>query len=109
MKKVLLILFVCIFSASVLAVETKYKKIDRVQINSKASDGNTYYYFVNEGGWGATGCVDAIYATMKDTDGGANAFLSLVLSAKATGAEVKFYGSCESTNIYFQVNYVILK
>lgn len=73
---------------------TKEKIIDRIQVGISSQGGEVNYYFYNGSGWGAEGCPHAVYAYMKESDKGAKAILSLAMSAKASGSNVKFVGTC---------------
>ncbi len=108
-SKSLIGLVFLILSSSVSAAETLSKPIDQLLINAvDAGNGNAYYFFFNGSGWGAPGCSQAVYVRIKEGTPGAQAILSASLTAKASGATVKYLGECHSSST-FDANYMYLQ
>ena len=96
--KVLTVALSVALSTSALAISTDYKKISEIKIDG--DDG--YYYFTSTGGWGASGCENAIYAYfIPEQVEDKHAILSVALAAKMSGAQVLFTGGCDNSQ-YFQ-------
>jgi len=107
MKNLMLGIVLSILSVGVNAAETSEKKIERIQIQGNSSNGIAKYYFYNSTGWGSIGCENAKYAYMEEEASGAKAMLSLAMTSKVTGTNVKFLGSCEpEDNAYFIIDYM---
>lgn len=72
---------------------TSLKVIDTIDI--QLLNGEVYYYFKPVGGnWSATGCEAAKAAYIKKSANGADALLSMALTAKATKTSVQVRGHC---------------
>jgi hypothetical protein len=82
-----------VFSGVGSPTTTSLKAIEIIDI--QLSGGEVYYYFKPVGGnWGATGCEAAKAAYIKKSANGADALLSVALTAKATKTLVQIQGHC---------------
>jgi hypothetical protein len=86
-------------------VSTAARPVSTVQVDGQ----NATFYVVASSGWGAPGCPSAQYVYVREPVAAAERrnMLALVLTARAMGATLAFYGSCIDQT-YFLAHYVIL-
>ncbi|MBL8339736.1 MAG: hypothetical protein JNM97_23425 [Rhodoferax sp.] len=91
----------CLAQAAVTATTP----ISTVQIDGQ----NATFYVTSTQGWGAPGCPAAKHVYVREPVAAAErkSMLALVLTARAIGATLQFYGSCTDQD-YFLAHYVIL-
>lgn len=104
--RVILFIFLQIFSLIANAASTNTQLIKRVQYNAASGQ----LFFVGEGDWLIPGCENAIYALFKPELEGVQEALSIGLAAYLAGKKVTFWGDCNPSGPeYFFASYIIIR
>ncbi|MPY24344.1 hypothetical protein [Shewanella sp. YLB-07] len=116
--KHVIVIFAMLMSMSAFAglgsnATTSVKQISKIDIQRVG--GEVYYYFTAEGdNWNSSNCPNAKSGFIKQSEIGADAFLSVALMAKASDTPVQLRGICGNgavggtSDAYLYIDYITL-
>jgi predicted transcriptional regulator len=98
--------FLCLQFAPAIALEfAQPRPVSAIQITTGEPGAAGAYYFISNGGWGAAGCPNAVYAFVRAERNQAKDLMAAVMLAKAMNTHVQLIGTCLNQN-YFEATMV---